>query len=956
MVSDSTAFFRRDGETSSGQRSAPHAHTVQFYESDEFLAGTVAQFLAEALSHSAPALVVATEPHREAFTTHLTRLGIDVDAVVASGNLVLLDAAETLSQFMVGGMPDRDRFERVVGDTVRQVVQQNGGRELRAYGEMVDLLWRDGNRGAALQLEELWNELGRKETFSLLCAYVMANFYKRSDGEEFALVCQAHSHVFPTEAVAPAADLDELRRQMSALQQRNAALEHEVAHHRNLEQGLREAFREREVAERERGEAVDRERTQQSRADLLMRASATLSDSLEYESTLRRVAELAVPALADWCTIVVRDRDGAMRRVAVVHKDQSLQSLAREYEVSLPAALHREQSLTAVAVNARETKFFENVTDDQLRAGAQDERHLRMLKTFGCASCVIAPMVVHGEVVGTMSLVISDSSRRFDSADLAIIEELARRAAVTVENAQLYRAAKQRETAKRRQVEQRFDLLIESIRDYAVFMLTPTGHIATWNPGAQRFKGYTAAEIIGKHFSAFYREADVKGGKCEFELAEATRTGRFEDIGWRVRKDGSLFWANVVIGAIHDEEGKLIGFSKVTRDLTERKRAEEAEQARLVAEQANRAKDEFLAMLGHELRNPLAPIVTALQLMKLRGGDGRVAKEQQIIERQVQHMVRLVDDLLDVSRITKGKVELKKQRLDLCAVVAKAIEIASPLLEQRRHHFNVDVPGEEIFVDGDEARLAQVFANLLTNAAKYTELGGHIDVVVRQLGGEAIVQVRDDGVGIAPELLPRMFDLFVQGPQTIERSVGGLGIGLSLVRSLVRLHGGDVTAASAGLGLGSTFTVRLAVADRLAAAPDQQGPPAPTVAKTAKRRVLVVDDNDDALELLGEVLRTQGHEVKTATDGASALTIVRQMQPDVAILDIGLPVMDGYELAERIRAELGERAPRLIALTGYGQQTDRARSERAGFAAHLVKPVDLELLHRYLTEEALDSA
>ncbi|HWE29386.1 MAG TPA: ATP-binding protein, partial [Polyangia bacterium] len=245
-----------------------------------------------------------------------------------------------------------------------------------------------------------------------------------------------------------------------------------------------------------------------------------------------------------------------------------------------------------------------------------------------------------------------------------------------------------------------------------------------------------------------------------------------------------------------------------------------------------------------------------------------------------------------------------------------------------------------------EARLAQVFANLLTNAAKYTEPGGHIDVVVRQVDNHAIVEVRDDGVGITPELLPRIFDLFVQGYQSAERSIGGLGIGLSLVRSLVRMHGGEVAASSAGPGQGSTFTVRLAVTEATDAHHDREPARPPLALSTPARRVLIVDDNEDALELLAEMLRMFGHDVRTANDGAATLHLLQHFKPDIAILDIGLPVMDGYELAERIRADLGDDAPRLIALTGYGQQTDRARSQRAGFAAHLVKPIEAKLLRK----------
>ncbi len=502
----------------------------------------------------------------------------------------------------------------------------------------------------------------------------------------------------------------------------------------------------------------------------------------------------------------------------------------------------------------------------------------------------------------------------------------------------------------RSQSDEMFRLLVDSVRDYAIFMLDATGRVATWNAGAERIKGYRSDEIIGRHFCTFYPEDAVAAGICEQELEIAAREGRFEDEGWRIRKDGTRFWANVVISAVRDRRGELVGFSKVTRDLTERKLAEEERAARLAAEQANHAKDEFLAMLAHELRNPLAPIVTALQLIKLRG-DGQLSKEQQVIERQVNHMVHLIEDLLDVSRIGKGKISLKKQRVDLRDAVAKAIEIASPLLDQRRHHVRVDAPPHEIAVDADEGRLTQIFSNLVTNAARYTNPGGNIQIAVQEQGGEVVIQVIDDGLGIEPALLPRVFELFVQGSRSSERAAGGLGIGLTLVRSLVELHGGTVVAHSDGPGRGSTFTVRLPMLahDPRTAAPSPA--PRPRRMATRPRRILVVDDNEDALLLLGEALAAAGHDVRTASDPVIALDVAGQFKPELAILDIGLPVMDGYELATRIRAALPDAAPRLFALTGHSQQDDRARIREAGFDAHFVKPVEVQRLLERMTAE-----
>jgi PAS domain S-box-containing protein len=503
------------------------------------------------------------------------------------------------------------------------------------------------------------------------------------------------------------------------------------------------------------------------------------------------------------------------------------------------------------------------------------------------------------------------------------------------------RALEQRDTGA--QSEQLFRLMVESVRDYAIFLLDPTGRVATWNIGARRIKGYAESEIIGRHFSAFYPEEEVRSGKCEYELEVAAQDGRFEDEGWRIRKDGSRFWANVVISSVRDESGKLVGFAKVTRDLTERKRGEEERAARRAAEEANRAKDEFLAMLGHELRNPLAPIATALQLMQLRG-DARTSKEQQVIERQVQHMMRLVDDLLDVSRITRGTLALERRRIDLRGVIARAVELASPLLEQRKHHLQIDLPDQPLPVEADDARLTQVFANILVNAARYTEAGGQIGVRARCSEAEVSVSIQDNGRGISAELLPRIFELFVQGQQSADRSEGGLGIGLTLARRLVEKQGGRVTAESPGVGLGSTFTVQLPLAEPgVEAAGPASARLTPQRALRA-RRVLVVDDNEDAALMLAEVLRTVGHQVETAGDAAEALRVVRRFQPEIAILDIGLPVMDGYALATRLQEEHGPATPRMIAVTGYGQQTDRELSLRSGFSAHLVKPVDVQAL------------
>jgi PAS domain S-box-containing protein len=376
-----------------------------------------------------------------------------------------------------------------------------------------------------------------------------------------------------------------------------------------------------------------------------------------------------------------------------------------------------------------------------------------------------------------------------------------------------------------------------------------------------------------------------------------------------------------------------------------------AQQARTDAISANQAKDDFLAMLGHELRNPLAPIVTALEVMRQRP-QGNLERERSVIERQVRHVVRLVDDLLDVSRIIRGRVELAEEPVDVADVVNRAMELAGPLLEERRHDVRVSVP-PGLTILGDAIRLTQVLTNLLTNGAKYTPPGGCIQVQVTVGDGKVRISVRDNGMGIAPDMLSRIFELFVQAPQTIDRSRGGLGLGLTIVQSLVKSFGGSVTAHSPGPGQGSEFVVQLPLLGVTA----QNSDVVDSSQATSTRRkvsVMVVDDNVDALEMLVEALRLLGHDAHPAADAESALALAETLQPRIALLDIGLPLMDGYQLGQKLRGLPNLADIKLVALTGYGQTSDRERSRDAGFSAHLVKPVDLVAVDALLNELTAD--
>jgi signal transduction histidine kinase/CheY-like chemotaxis protein len=362
---------------------------------------------------------------------------------------------------------------------------------------------------------------------------------------------------------------------------------------------------------------------------------------------------------------------------------------------------------------------------------------------------------------------------------------------------------------------------------------------------------------------------------------------------------------------------------------------------------ADRRKDEFLAMLGHELRNPLAPVTTALQLMRLHSDEPlRVARARETIERQVEHMTRLIDDLLDVSRITRGKIELRHEAVVLSSLVARAVEAARPVIDERGHRLTLDLPDEPVAVNGDPARLEQVLANLLNNAAKYTDVGGRIWVRALVDAGQVILSVKDNGAGLTPEMRDHVFDLFVQGPEVRAYARGGLGIGLTLVRRLVEMHNGTVEVRSDGLGKGSEFIVRLplGVVSQVAPSGDANGA---GLAALPMRRILVVDDNVDAAEALSELLRDFGHDVRAVHDGPSAIEQAAMHRPDIVLLDIGMPGFDGYEVARRMRTELGLTST-LVALTGYGEANHRRLSREAGFDQHVTKPVDIRKLETLL--------
>ena len=494
---------------------------------------------------------------------------------------------------------------------------------------------------------------------------------------------------------------------------------------------------------------------------------------------------------------------------------------------------------------------------------------------------------------------------------------------------------------------ERFRSFLEGVKDYAIFMTDPDGRVVSWNAGAERVLGYPAQEVIGRHVALFGTPEQARDGAPPPELRQAARDGFCEQERWHVRKDGTRFWAHELVTALRDENGDIDGYAQVMRDITDRKQLEEElrRQAEELAE-ANRRKDEFLAMLSHELRNPLAPILNSVHVIRQVKADHPVLRQAgNMIERQVRHLARLIDDLLEVTRITRGKIVLHRARVDLNPLARRAAESTQQLMQERRHELEVALSPAPVWVEADPTRIDQILVNLLNNAAKYTDAGGRITLAVAREGDEAVVRVRDTGIGIAADMLPRIFDLFAQADNSLARSRGGLGIGLALVRNLVQMHGGVIEARSEGLGRGCEFVVRLpALPQREAqAAADVSAP-----GVTRPLRMLVVDDNTDSADSLGMLLKLHGHEVRVEYSGPAALQAAEAGPFDVILLDIGLPRMDGYEVARRLRARPDGKRPTLVAVTGYGYEADRQRSQEAGFDHHLVKPVGPERLEELL--------
>ncbi|MEO8465281.1 MAG: ATP-binding protein [Gammaproteobacteria bacterium] len=512
----------------------------------------------------------------------------------------------------------------------------------------------------------------------------------------------------------------------------------------------------------------------------------------------------------------------------------------------------------------------------------------------------------------------------------------------------------------------RYDALVQSAPD-VILNVDSQGIIQLANPAAEQHFGYPDAELIGKPMTLLFESEDA--WYDVWRSVSAGASGYTTDVRVR-RKDGMLRYFEV--SAARWQDGTRFLITAILRDVTDRRDAEIALRDRERESRASanalaelnkvlkesgealnvmdRRKDEFLATLAHELRNPLAPLRYGLQLLKPANDDGGLTdRTWQMMDMQLGQMMRLIDDLLDVSRITNDRIALHKELTSLDKVMRQAIATSAPIIESTQHNLSIDMPAQQITLDADVARLTQVFSNLLNNAAKYTPRGGSIQIRVEQRDDLATVRVIDSGIGIPQAMLPRVFDMFMQVDSSLERTQGGLGVGLSLVKRLVQMHGGTVEAHSKGVGAGSEFVVRLPTTKRPTSIDTPRATDVDAAPISIRRRVLVVDDNQDSATSLAMLLGMKGHETRTANDGIEAIEIANEFRPQLVLLDIGMPKLNGYETARLMRQKEWGRRALLVALTGWGQETDRARSSDAGFDAHLTKPVDFAVVQRLLT-------
>ncbi len=682
-----------------------------------------------------------------------------------------------------------------------------------------------------------------------------------------------------------------------------------------------------------------------------------------------RMAELAVVTYADWCSVHLRPSDAPNGLATIAYREAGARRVSRIGErVVAPGSAIDE------VLQGRPARI---VGEDTSPFGDRDSP---------CKAAIVVPLIGRDGGIAALTLAANDSARKISTEALVLAEDLSRRFGLAASNARLYRAEQRARKVAERSAERTTRLqaitaqlvgaldvetigtiivgqAVAAMRAYAGMIMLPTpdgAHLTVL-----QHHGYDSALVDA------YRSIAIDSPT---PAAVAFRSGRPvwvptpEDYAREFPQLSRLAPGTAALCAVplvtHDRPTAVFGLSfHATQHFTPedqsflyalaRQGAQAIERARLHrdARDSDRRKDEFLAMLSHELRNPLAPMLTGIQLIRETKSPVQAERLLDTIERQVHHLARLVDDLLDVSRVTSGKIELRRSPIEIGPVARAAADTASHIMTARRHELTCEI-ADGLWVEADPVRLDQVFTNLLNNAAKYTEPGGHVRLTVQGHGDEIVVRVRDTGIGIAPDILPHVFEPFMQASRALDRAQGGLGIGLTMVQRIAEMHGGQVAVHSEGVGRGSEFTVRLPLTQ---APPSEVAstPATPRQTVQASLKVLVVDDNIDAAESLAQLLTLWGHKVEVAGDGPSALRIADSMEPQLVLLDIGLPGMDGYQVAAALRAsDPRTAATRVVAVSGYGQARDRERSRDAGFDAHLTKPVDIARLKQLVSDIA----
>lgn len=880
-------------------------HLARFYLDDETLIESIAQYVTSGLRDGAAAVVIATEPHLKALDRFWEGIEFDAAAYRDRGQLLFLDAAQTLAGLMTDSTPHRDRFRATVGAVIATLAKQYG--RVAAFGEMVGLLWRAGNPSAAVKLESLWNELREDYSFSLLCGYSLRDCTADASDQVFEAVCDAHARVIPAETY-PASSSPEQWKTIAQLQRKALALEARLERDREIQRSL-----------------AHMAAIVESSDDAII--SKTLDSVIRsWNSGAQRLfGYTAEEAVGKPITIIIpRDRLNEEARIIEMlkrgeridhYETTRLTKDGREIEVSLTVSPVRDAAGTVIGASkiARDItarKCFEALLRDREQRLNHEGKALTKLnelssRLWGCQDLkqgievmLDGTIELLGADKGNVQLVGADGTLRIEAQRGFGREFLEYFKEVATDD----------ESACGRALRLGEPVILEDIElDDAYAPLRPiarsAGYRAVVSTPLISADG-TAQGVLSMHFSGVHRPTEL-------------------------------------------ELNRLALFVRHASDFVHRCKVEQ------MLRQADQRKDDFLALLAHELRNPLATIRYALTANRTADRTPEQRRwADDIIERQVTHMSRLLEDLLDVSRITQGKLELKKEPTELTSVLAAAIETARPLLESKQQRLSLDFPKEAVRFQADPIRLAQVFSNLLINSAKYTDPHGHILLSVACDGSEVVVRIRDTGVGISPEMMPRLFEMFSQAETTLDRSQGGLGVGLALVRGLVALHEGTVQVQSEGTGRGSEFTVRLPLTEPVSQIPQCDRFDGTTSA--AGLRILIVDDNRDAADTCATVLELSGHHVQTAYTPRQAMELAEVFRPHAMLLDIGLPQLNGYTLARKIRQTAWGPKVVLVAVTGWGQSEDRRRALEAGFDHHLTKPVAPEAIESVL--QAVSSA